>query len=43
MLEIASLDRAEYRRLRAEIWQSAARSHKRKPADGLRDWVSQSS
>lgn len=43
MLEIASLDRAEYRKLRAEIWQSAARSHERLPSAGLREWTARAS
>ncbi len=43
MMEIAALDRTEYRLLRAEMWQSVARSHKRKPSEGLREWSSKSS
>lgn len=43
MLEIASLDRDEYRRMRAEIWQAAAKSHERKPAKDLRTWMGNAS
>lgn len=43
MLEIAALDRDEYRRLRTEMWNSVAADHPRKPADGLREWLSKSS
>lgn len=43
MLEIAALDRDEYRRLRSEMWQAAARSHDRKPVEQLRAWSERAS
>lgn len=43
MLEIASLDRDEYRRLRTEMWNSVAAEHPRKPSEGLREWLSKAS
>ena len=43
MLEIAALDRDEYRRLRSEMWQAAARSHDRKPDEQLREWSDRAS
>lgn len=38
MLEIASLNRGEYRVLRAEMWESVARSHTHKPDERLASW-----
>ena len=43
MLEIASLDRDEYRRLRAEMWQSVAASHAHLPTAEARLWAGRSS
>lgn len=43
MLEIASLDRDEYRRLRTEMWNAVASSHSRKPAERLQEWQSNAS
>lgn len=43
MLEIAALNREEYRRLRSEMWQAAARSHDRKPDEKLREWSARAS
>lgn len=43
MLEIASLDRDEYRRLRAEMWKAVAASHPRKRAEEMRRWRSHAS
>lgn len=43
MMEIAALDRDEYRRLRSEIWQAVAASHKHKAAKDLRAWVNDAS
>lgn len=36
---IAELDRAEYRKVRAEIWEAVARSHARKSDAQLDAWV----
>lgn len=43
LLEIASIDRDEYRKLRAEMWQAVARSHNRKPPKQLREWSARAS
>lgn len=43
MMEIAALDRDEYRRLRSEMWQAAARAHNRKLAEQLRAWSAKAS
>lgn len=43
MMEIAAIDRDEYRRLRGEMWESVAGAHSHKPADGLREWLSKAS
>lgn len=43
MLEIAALDREEYRALRSEMWSAVARSHNRKPAARLREWTEKAS
>ena len=43
MMEIAALDRGEYRRLRAELWAAVERSHGRKADAQLRAWMASAS
>lgn len=43
MLEIASLDRDEYRRLRTAMWEAVAVFHNRKPVKQLREWTARAS
>lgn len=43
LLEIAALDRGEYRKLRDEMWHAVARSHNRKPREQLRAWSERAS
>lgn len=43
LVELAALDRDEYRKLRGEIWEAVSASHSSRPEDERVSWVASSS